>query len=397
MIDKRTLFLQHVAQTSVMPLQLEVDRASGIYIYDRQGKEYMDLNSGICVSSLGHCHPAVVEAVKNQCENYMHTMVYGEHIQGPQVDYAANLAANLPKSLDNIYFLNSGSEVVEAAIKLARKYTGRGEVISFGNAYHGSTLGAECLRSDETFKRNFRPLIPGFRQIPFNDLSELNTITHETACVIAEPVQAEAGIRLPKEGFLKALRNRCNEVGALLVLDEIQTGFGRTGSLFAFEKFGIVPDILLIGKGMGGGMPISALISDSSVMQTFSKYPALGHITTFGGHPVNCAAGNATLKTLINHDILSSVEEKGRLFKKQLVHPLIVEVRGTGLMMAVEIIHKRYMKHVVEGLNKAGILVDWFLFCNDAFRLAPPLIITPDQITDACATILEVLDGIERR
>lgn len=388
----RQLFLQHVAQTSRMPLMLEVDRAEGMYIYDKAGKPYMDLNSGICVSALGHCHPSVVEAVRQQAATYMHTMVYGEHVQSPQVKLATALSDVLPERLDSVYFVNSGTEAVEGAMKLAKRYTGRYEVVAARNAYHGSTQGAESLRSDGDLTHAFRPLVPGIRHITFNALDDLAQISRATACVILECVQGEAGVILPARGFLQAVRKRCDEVGALLVFDEIQTGFGRMGSLFACQKFDCTPDILTLGKAMGGGMPMAAFVSSREIMTTLTDKPTLGHITTFGGHPVCCAAALAALQKLVSGSLIADVEAKAALFKRLLRHGIIREVRQAGLMMAVELTRKRYMKHVVGHAFERGALVDWFLFNQKAFRLAPPLIITAEEIEEACGILLEACD-----
>ena len=394
MPTKRQLFLDHVAQTSPMPLMLEVDHAKGIYIYDVHGKAYMDLNSGICVSAMGHCHPDVVKAIKDQVDKHLHTMVYGEHLQAPQVKLANLLTEHLPSPLNSVYFVMSGSEAVEGAMKLAKRYTGKYEIVCCRNAYHGSTQGAESLRSDIDFVQAFRPLIPGIRFIDFNDETSLDAITNKTACVITEPIQAESGVQLPNENFLKSLREKCNTTGALLVLDEIQTGFGRTGSLFAFEQYGIEPDILLTAKGLGGGMPIGAFIASKEMMSVFTRKPVLGHITTFGGHPVSCASAHAALNALLNSDLIDQVKAKGQLFQDLLQHEKIKEVRGKGLMLAVEMSRKKYMKYVVQGAIENGMLVDWFLFNNGAFRLAPPLIITEEQIREACKRFIQILDMI---
>ena len=392
MPSKRQLFLQHVAQTSRMPLMLEIERAEGLYVYDINGKKYMDLNSGICVSSLGHCHPTVVDAIKSQTEMYMHTMVYGEHIQTPQVALADLLASYLPDAMDSVYLVNSGTEAVEGAMKLAKRHTGRYEIVAASKAYHGSTQGAESLRSDHDLTGAFRPLIPGIRHIDFNKFDQLERITESTAAVIIEPVQAEAGVILPASGYLEAVRKRCDEVGAMLVLDEIQTGYGRTGYLFAFQAISVVPDILTVGKAMGGGMPIAAFISSRKIMQDLTNNPALGHITTFGGHPVTSAAAYACLETLMTSDLIAAVGGKSDLFGQLLVHDIIVEVRRAGLMMAVELTKKRFLKYVVEYTIDNGGLIDWFLFNQKAFRLAPPLIITEEQIREACQLLLAACD-----
>lgn len=391
----RQLFLSHVAQTSNLPVMLEVSHAKGIFIYDTSGKKYYDMNSGISVSSLGHGHPKVSTAVKDQMDKYAHTMVYGEHVQSPQVAYAAALCNQLDPSLDSLYYVMSGTEATEGAMKLAKRYTGRTEIIACANAYHGSTQGAESLRSDEDYKRAFYPLLPDVNHITFNDKNDLNKITERTACVILEPVQAEAGVLVPQGNYLNAVRERCNQTGTLMILDEIQTGFGRTGHLFAHQKYKVLPDILMIGKAMGGGMPIAGFVASKEIMSSFVSNPALGHITTFGGHPVCCAAAKATLETLMEENIVDKVLEKEALIKSLLVHPIIKEVRSSGLMMAVELTKRKYLKHVVAKCYEIGLIVDWFLFNNRSFRLAPPLIISKDEIKEACAIILEAMDFAE--
>jgi acetylornithine/succinyldiaminopimelate/putrescine aminotransferase len=336
MPNLRQLFLKHLAQTSEFPLMLEIESAEGIYLYDKKGKSYIDLISGIGVSGLGHRHPRVVKAVKDQVDKYMHTLVYGEFVLSPQVQLATLLAEKLPAPLDCVYFVNSGSEATEGAMKLAKRYTGRYEIVSCKNAYHGSTQGSASLMSDPFFTQAFRPLLPGIRHIEFNNEASLHTISEKTACVIVETIQGEYGVQLPTDNFLKKLKARCDETGALLVLDEIQAGCGRTGSLFAFEQYGIVPDILLLAKGFGGGMPIGAFIASGEVMKVLSFEPLLGHITTFGGNPVCCAAALATLKELVESDLILKVKGKEKLFRDLLIHPKIKEIRSAGLMMAVE-------------------------------------------------------------
>lgn len=393
----RQLFLSHVAKTNEIPLMLEVDYAEGLFIYDTNGKRYFDMNSGISVSSLGHCHPAVVKAVCDQASRHMHTMVYGEHIQSPQVKYASLLSQQLAEGLDLTYFVMTGTEAVEVAMKLSRRHTQRVEIIACSNAYHGSTYGAEALRSDFEFTRHFAPGVPGINHITFNSEEDLLKITEQTACVITEAVQAEAGVTLPKQDWLKKLEARCKETGTLFVLDEIQTGFGRTGALFAHMKYGVTPDILLIAKSMGGGMPIGAVVSSEEIFSAIIKKPALGHITTFGGHPVSCAAAFATLDTVLQENFISSVLEKEQLFKSVLKHPIIKEVRSSGLMMAVELTKRKYLKHVVSRCMELGLIVDWFLFNDRSFRLAPPLIIEEFQIHEACSILLEAMNYAEKK
>lgn len=386
------LFLDHVGQTSTIPLMLEVAHAEGVYIYDPNGKKYIDFNSGISVSSLGHCHPAVVKAIHKQSGLHMHTMVYGEHIQTPQVRYASLLTSKLDSSLNAIYFLMSGTEAVEAAIKLSRRHTGRREIIACKHAYHGSTIGAESLRSDEDYKRAFSPLMPGVRHIRFNQIDDLDRISHETACVVLEPVQAEAGVLLPEDNYLKKVKQRCKEVGALMVLDEIQTGFGRTGKLFAHMQFGFTPDILLVGKAMGGGMPISGVVADQRILNSFTSYPALGHITTFGGHPVSCAAAEASLNFLLSSGIFHKVTAKSNLIKSLLKHKIVKEIRACGMLMAIEFTKRKYLKHVVSKSFELGLLVDWFLFNDRSIRMAPPLVITEEEIKQGCEILVKAFD-----
>jgi len=396
-MNLRELFLNHVGQTSELPLGLEVSHAEGMYIHTTDGRKYLDLNSGISVSSLGHRHPNVVKAIKDQVDKHLHTMVYGEHIQSPQVVYASKLADVLNNGLDAVYFVNCGTEAVEVAMKLARRATRRIEIISCANAYHGSTLGAEALRSDYDFTRTFMPGIPGVNHIAFNSLADLNLITTNTSCVILEAVQAESGVRPPENDYLLKLRSRCNEVGALLILDEIQTGFGRTGHLFAHKKYKIVPDVLLIAKGMGGGMPIGAVVASKKLLDVFTRKPMLGHITTFGGHPVCVAAANAMLDTLINEDIVTPVLAKEAYLKNALQHPIIKEVRSSGLMMGVELTHRKYLKHVVNHTIEQGALIDYFLFNDKSFRLAPPLIISYDEIDMAVSILMRSFDFAQQK
>jgi len=382
MLSKRQLFLDHVGQTGPMPVMIDVSHAKGMFIYDASGKRYLDMNSGISVSSLGHCHPAILRAVLKQSESYMHTMVYGEHLQSPQVALASLLAKQLDSSLDAVYFVMSGTEATEGAMKLAKRYTGRTEIIACANAYHGSTHGAESLRSDEKYKQAFYPLLPDIRHITFNELDDLSKITAKTSCVILEPVQAEAGVRLPNPDYLQALRKRCTKTGSLLILDEIQTGFGRTGQLFAHQWQGITPDILLLGKAMGGGMPIAAFVSSKEIMSSLTKNPMLGHITTFGGHPVCCAAAEACLRTLIDEpQIIKEVAAKAKELKEYIESfAIIKEVRHVGLMMAVEVTKRKYLKHIVAHCMELGLIIDYFLFDDRSFRLAPPLIISAEEM-----------------
>jgi acetylornithine/succinyldiaminopimelate/putrescine aminotransferase len=392
----KRLFLQHVAQTSEMSMCLEVDHAAGMYIYGTDGRPYLDFDSGISVSSLGHCHPAVVQAVQDQAATYMHTMVYGEHIQRPQVEYATLLSAVLDNGLDSVYYVNSGTEAVEAAIKLARKATGRYQIISCANAYHGSTIAAESLRSDTVFTKNYMPTIPGVSHIGFNNEADLQKITPHTACVILEPVQAEAGIIPPTDDYLTKVKRRCDETGTLLILDEIQTGFGRTGAMFAHQKYHINPDILLIAKGMGGGMPIGAFVAKKELMVHLARNPALGHITTFGGHPVCVAAALATLRVLNSETIIGEVAAKEQLLRSLMVHDLIADVRSSGLMMGVQLHDAALLTPLMDRVVASGVLIDYFLFNNASFRIAPPLIISENEIRKGAEIILTSLDGIAK-
>ncbi|MDX5443097.1 MAG: aspartate aminotransferase family protein [Hymenobacteraceae bacterium] len=392
MLTHRQLFLQHQAQTSDFPLMIEIERAEGVYMYDSQNRPLLDLISGIGVSNVGHRHPKVLAAIHEQLEKYMHLMVYGEFVQGPQAQLAYALKQTLPAPLESTYFLNSGSEAVEGAMKLAKRYTGRTEIISCFNAYHGSTQGSLSLNGDAEYTRAFRPLLPDVRHIRFNVIEDLELITVRTAAVVIETIQGEAGVRVPTLEYMQQLRERCTETGTLLVLDEIQCGFGRTGTFWAFEQFEIVPDILLCAKGMGGGMPIGAFISSCDIMNSLKDKPILGHCTTFGGHPVSCAASLATLKVIQEENLLADVEEKALLFRQLLQHPRIKEIRNFGLMMAVEFESFEVVKTIIDKAIEKGVLTDWFLFNNYSMRIAPPLIITNDEIEHACQLILEAID-----
>jgi acetylornithine/succinyldiaminopimelate/putrescine aminotransferase len=392
MLTLRQLFLANNAQTTNFPLLLEFERAEGIYMYDAEGKPYIDLISGIGVSSLGHGNPHVIGAIKEQLDKYMHLMVYGEYVQTPQVRFAEKLVSVLPPQLNSVYFVNSGAEAVEGALKLAKRYTSRSKVISCYNSYHGSTNGALSVMGNEEYKQAYRPLLPGVNFIRFNYTDDLELITDETACVIIETLQGESGIRVPDKAYIQALRQRCTQTGTLLILDEIQAAFGRTGKLFAFEHFDIIPDILLLAKALGGGMPAGAFISSHQIMSALKENPILGHITTFGGHPVCCAAGLAALEVLLNEDLVDKVDEKEKLFRELLVHPAIREVRGKGLMLAVELETFELNKKIIDRCIENGVVVDWFLHCSNSMRIAPPLIITPDEIRKACTVIIEAVN-----
>ena len=387
-MNQRALFLQHIAQTSASPLALEITKAAGCYLYDADGKEYLDLIGGISVCNTGHCHPAVVAAIKEQADKYLHVLVYGEFIQSPQVQYAKLLTDHLPASLNSVYFTNSGAEATEGAMKLAKRVTGRTQMIAFKNAYHGSTQGALSVMGDEYWRNAFRPLLPGVLHLDYNEMSSVELICSKTACVIVETVQAESGVVPPSKEWLLALRKKCDKEGVLLILDEIQAGFGRTGSTWAFEQFGIVPDILLLGKALGAGMPLGAFIADRQIMQVLTNNPVLGHITTFGGHPVSCAAGLAGFKALIDEGYIKKVHQKEVLFKRLLVHPKIEALRSAGLWMALAFDSFETNKKIIDYCLQNGLLTDWFLFAPHCLRIAPPLIITEQQIEAACTIIL---------
>jgi acetylornithine/N-succinyldiaminopimelate aminotransferase len=392
MLTNRQLFLRHLGQTSSAPMMLEIVSAEGVFMYGPDGKKYLDLVSGVSVSNTGHRHPKVVEAVKNQVDSYMHLMVFGEIIQSPQVKYAKRLAEILPPELDTCYFVNSGSEAVEGALKLAKRYTGKSRIIYFKNSYHGSTHGALSIQGSELYKNAFRPLIPDTFQVCFNDEKSLDSIDTKTACVIIEPVQGEAGVIFPKNDFLEKIRTKCTSTGTLLIFDEIQTGFGRTGYMFAIDRFGIVPDILLLAKALGGGMPLGAFITSKKIMSTLASNPPLGHITTFGGHPVCCAAGLASLNVIIEENLVEACKSKSEMFRKELIHPLISEVRGEGLFLAIQLVDHEYVNYVITQAPQYGLILDYFLFCNNALRIAPPLTISSDEIILACHQLKSLLN-----
>ena len=394
-MSNRANFLAHVAQTSPAPMGLEIAGGRGVYLEDTSGKRYLDLIAGIGVSALGHNHPAVVEAVRDQAGRYMHTLVYGEFVLAPQAELAALLTSQLPDGLDNVYFVNSGAEATEGAMKLAKRATGRAEFISAERSYHGSTQGAASLQYPKDFTQAFHPLLPAVTHLDFNCFGCLGRITRRTAAVILETVQAEWGIRKPDPTWLRAVRERCDETGALLIFDEIQAGMGRTGTLFAFEQYGVVPDILLLAKGFGGGMPIGAFVANKQTMDLFTENPVLGHITTFGGHPVSCAAGLACLNTLLGEPaLIGSVKEKEALFHELLVHPRILDVRSAGLWFAVELLDFDQVRATIAGCLERGLITDWFLWNERSLRIAPPLIISEAEIREACAIILAALDDL---
>lgn len=394
-MNQRTLFLNHVAQTSPAPIALEIAKARGVTITDKKGKKYLDLIAGISVCNVGHAHPKVVKAIKEQADDYLHILVYGEMIESPQVQYAHLLTQHLPKSLNCVYFTNSGAEATEGAMKLAKRVTGRPNMIAFNQSYHGSTQGALSVMGDEYWRNAFRPLLPGISHYEYNSQEAIEAIDEQTACVIMETIQAEKGVNAPLNKWLKAIRKKCNETGTLLILDEIQTGFGRTGSLWGFEQFGIVPDIILLGKALGGGMPLGAFVANKKLMNQFTENPVLGHITTFGGHPVCCAAGMAAFKVLLKEKLIDKVREKEILFRESLVHPSIKAIRSRGLLMAIELETHEAVLQVVKACLHAGVLTDWFLFAPNCLRIAPPLTISRKEIQKAARIMVSAMDASE--
>jgi len=390
----QNVFLSKIAQTTNSPFLLTIEKAQGLYLYTPDGKKYMDLISGVAVSNLGHGHPAVTKAIKEQVDKHLHVMVYGEFIQSASNLLAEKLVSKLPDQLNCCYFTNSGTEANEGALKLAKRYTGRTEMIAFRGAYHGSTHGSLSVSGNETKKNAFRPLLPDVRFIHFNEIDDLSYITEKTACVIIEPIQGDAGVRIANPSYLEALRKRCTEVGALLIFDEIQTGIGRTGKLFAFKHYNVIPDILVSAKALGGGLPIGVFISSYEMMQSLTHDPMLGHITTFGGNPVSCAAALATLETIEIDNLLSHVESKGALFESLLAHSNVVEIRRKGLMFAIELASDENVYSVVKYCLENGLITFWFLSSPNSFRIAPPLTITEQEIRDACKIIRKAFDEI---
>ena len=392
---EKDFFLNHLAQTNEHPFLLEVEKAEGIYIYDKSGAVFMDMIAGVAVNNIGHCHPKVISAIKNQVEKHMHVMVYGEFVQAAQNEFGKILLELLPEKLNCVYTVNSGTEANEAAIKLVKRKTGRMELIAFTGAYHGSTNGSLSISSNETKKQAYRPLLPEVRFLEWNDAAQLVNITNKTAGVIIETIQGDAGVRIPSKEFMSLLRKRCDEVGSLLIFDEIQCGMGRTGKIFAFEHFGITPDILTLGKALGGGMPVGALVSSKEIMSVFTNNPMLGHITTFGGHPVICAAARATLEVLKTEINLSEVERLGLLIETQLLsHTSIKAIRRIGLMFAFDMESGEIVTKLVQKCMEKGLITFWFLSNPHSFRLSPPLNITEHQVNKATKLILEALDEI---
>lgn len=395
-MTQRELFLKHVGQTSETPLAFEVGRATGCYLYDTNGKKHIDLIGGISVCNLGHGNERIKSAIKDQVDDYMHVMVYGESVLSPQVNYAKALSDALPDNLNSIYFTNSGSEATEGAMKLAKRYTGRSKIISFKKSYHGSTQGALSIMGSEYWQQAYRPLLPNVHQFEYGSIAAVEAIDEKTACIILEPMQSEAGITEAPKQWFEELHSKCKQTGTLLIFDEIQTGFGRCGELFAMYKIGVVPDIVLLGKALGGGMPLGAFVADKSIMDAFSTHPVLGHITTFGGHPVCCASGNESLNIIqeLFKENPNFVEEKKKQFEKELKHPAIKKVAAYGLLIAVHFENYEINKKIIDQCILNGAFTDWFLFADNALRIAPPLIITASEITEACAIILKSIDEV---
>ncbi len=391
MLNNRQLFYSYLAQTSEDPAAIEIERAEGLFLYGPDKKRYIDLIAGISVAGSGHRHQKVLEAINNQLDKYLHVMVYGEFILTPQVMLADKLTRLLPENLNNVYFTNSGAEAVEGALKLAKRFTGRHEIISFKNAYHGSTHGALSVTGNESLKQSFRPLLPSIKHLNFNNCVELDQISAKTACVIVEPIQGEAGCIPSSQEFMTKLRSRCSETGTLLILDEIQTGMGRTGKMFAFEHYEIIPDILLLAKSLGGGLPLGAFVSSKKIMHSLTNRPILGHLTTFGGNPVSCAAALGNLEVISEIGLIDSVSEKENLFREQLIHPKIKSIHGKGLLLAVEFENFQTNLNVIKQSAEKGLLSDWFLFADNCMRIAPPLIITDEIIIEACTIIKSCL------
>ncbi len=387
-------FNQHLAPTSPHPLSLKIDYAKGVRLYDTNGKSYIDMIAGIGVSSVGHQHPKVIAAIKKQLDKHAHVMVYGEYIQEVVNDLAIKLASLLPSTLSTSYFVNSGTEANEAAIKLAKRATGRHKIIAFSKSYHGNTQGSMSVSDNEDKKRNFRPLIPGVEKIKFNSIEALASINEQVAAVIMEPIQGDAGVIIPSQKFMDALRNKCNETGTLLIFDEVQTGIGRTGKMFAFEHYTIAPDIITLAKGLGGGLPIGAFIASHKLMQLLSHNPMLGHITTFGGNPISCASALATINIISKPEFLIQIEPKGKLIEEELNHPQIKAIRRKGLMLAIELESEKKINELIEYCIAKGVIIYWFLSTRNSFRISPPLTITDNEIKEACAIIRNGLDQL---
>jgi acetylornithine/N-succinyldiaminopimelate aminotransferase len=385
-------FPKHLAKTTPYPFGIKISHAKGSYIYDTDGKAYLDFISGISVSNIGHGNPKVVEAIKSQADKYLHVMVYGEYEQAPQTEYANLLCQQLPPQLNQVYFVNSGAEATEGALKLAKRVTGRTQLIACNKSYHGSTHGALSVTGNEAKKYAFRPLLPDVQFIDFNSVPELEAITSKTAAVIIEPIQGDAGVRIPSKEYMQSLRKKCNETGALLIFDEIQTAFGRTGKMFAFEHFDVIPDILTLGKALGGGLPMGAFISSAAYMEQLTSDPVLGHITTFGGHPIPCAAGLAALEVMLDNNLIEQVENKGKQLELGLQSKHVKEIRRKGLFFAIELHSFEDVKHVVNYCKDNGLIGFWFLSANTSFRIAPPLNISDSEIREGIRVIQGAFD-----
>lgn len=388
-------FFKYQAQTTPFATGFEVEKAEGSYIYGKDGNAYLDFVAGVSANTLGHSHPKIIDAIKKQADRYLHVMVYGEYAQEKPVALCQLLAEATPEPLEVTYLVNSGAEAIDGALKLAKRYTGREEIISMKNSYHGNTHGALSVSGNEVHKREFRPLLPMISFIEFNNEEEFSKITEKTACVIAETIQGAAGFLTPSQNYFKNLKKRCEEVGALLILDEIQPGFGRTGKLFSFEHYDMVPDILVMGKGMGGGVPVGAFMSSAEIMKSLQHSPKLGHITTFGGNPLIAAASYATLKEVLDSGLMNEVNEKEALFRELLVHPKIKKVNGRGLMLAVELESPDYTLKVAKRCMEKGLIVFWQLYRNEFMRISPPLTLTQNEIRKGCQIILQALDEVE--
>lgn len=393
-MNNREIFLRHIGQTSAEPIGIEIATADGIYQTDVQGKKYIDLISGFSVCNIGHSHPKVLEAIQEQIKKYMHVIVYGEFIEAPQVQYARLLVQNLPANLNNVFFTNSGAEAVEGAMKLAKRYTNRSKIIAFNNSYHGSTQGAQSIMGDEYWRNAFRPLLPDIYHCNFNDEDVLELIDEKTCCVIMEIVQAEAGIIKANKEWIEKIRDKCSKTKTLLIFDEIQSGFGRTGSLWAFEQYDIVPDVLLLGKALGGGLPIGAFITDKNTMDAFIENPVLGHMSTFGGNPVSCAAGKAALEVLLENDWIKQVKRKEQIIKQKIVHPKIKNITTAGMWAAINFDSFEINKKVIHQCIENGLISDWFLFNPSSLRFAPPLIMTEEELVNVCNILLKSIDSV---
>jgi acetylornithine/N-succinyldiaminopimelate aminotransferase len=391
-MTQRQLFLAHIAQTSEAPLCFEIEKANGIYLYDTVGKKYIDAIGGISVANIGHGNAKVIEAIQTQATQYLHTMVYGEMIQAPQIQYAKYLVDHLPKNLNSVFFTNSGAEATEGAMKLAKRVTNRSKIFAFHESYHGSTQGALSMIGDEYWRNAYRPLLPNIFHYTYNDDAILNDIDETVAAIFVEPIQAESGVTSARYEWLRAIRNKCNTTGTLLIFDEAQTGFGRTGSLWAFEQFNIVPDILLLAKALGGGLPLGAFIADISLTNTLTHHPVLGHISTFGGHPLSCAAGLAAMKELVDTNIIDTVNSKGAYLEHCIIEIGITNFHRKGLWMSIFFEDFETTKKIIDSCISDGVFTDWFLFASNAMRICPPLIISEEQILEMCMIIKKAIE-----